>query len=108
MNRPAVRMIPAAPRALLALLWGCVCSAFIIAPWLASTGRGLGAAALYALFAPVCHQDPARSFAWCGHSWAVCHRCAGIYLGLFWAALVPFEVSFVLDVPGRRRLWVLL
>ncbi len=63
---------------------------------------------LYAFFAPVCHQDPARSFSWCGHPWAVCHRCSGIYLGLFCASLIPFELNILLDVPARRRLWALL
>ncbi len=62
---------------------------------------------LYALFAPVCHQDPGRSFAWCGHSWAVCHRCAGIYLGLFFTSLIPHELGFLLRPPARRRLWAL-
>jgi uncharacterized membrane protein len=108
MNRLAVGTNPAAPRVLLALLWGSVCSAFMIAPWLESAGHGNGAALLYAFFAPVCHQDAARSFAWCGHAWAVCHRCAGIYLGLFWGSLIPFELGFLLDAPPRRRLWALV
>ena len=32
-------------------------------------------------FSLVCHQLPERSFHWLGWPLAVCHRCAGLYLG---------------------------
>ena len=32
-------------------------------------------------FSLVCHQEPDRSFHWLGWPLAVCHRCAGLYLG---------------------------
>ncbi len=38
-------------------------------------------ALLYAVFAPLCHQDPGRCFNLAGYPMAVCGRCAGIYLG---------------------------
>ncbi len=38
--------------------------------------------ALTALFAPLCHQLPARSFAVDGVAFALCHRCYGVVLGL--------------------------
>ncbi len=107
MNHTTLRKIPRAPRVLLALLWGSICAALLAAPWLASLGHARAAAVMYALFSPVCHQDPARSFAWFGHSWAVCHRCSGIYAALFLTSLWPFELSFLLNPPRRRRLWVL-
>ncbi len=107
MNLPIARMIPRSPRVFLALLWGSVCAAFMMAPWLASVGCPGWASHIYAFFAPVCHQDAPRSFAWCGHPFAVCHRCSGIYLGLFITSLIPFETEFLLDPPVRRRIWVL-
>ncbi len=52
------------------------------APVLASKGHVLPSALLYILFAPVCHQNPDRSFSILGFPWAFCHRCCGIYLGM--------------------------
>lgn len=42
----------------------------------------------------VCHQSPERSFHWFGAPLAVCHRCAGLYLGfalgvVLWPHLPP-------------------
>lgn len=39
-------------------------------------------------FAPVCHQLPTRSFHVGDIAFAVCHRCYGIYMGLFAGVLV--------------------
>lgn len=42
-------------------------------------------------FSPICHQIPERSFKLTGHPLVVCARCAGIYSGfLFGAVLYPF------------------
>jgi len=38
---------------------------------------------LYALFSPLCHQNPSRCFLLFGHPLAVCTRCLGIYAGFF-------------------------
>jgi uncharacterized membrane protein len=43
---------------------------------------------LMALFDPLCHQLPARSFAVEGVAFALCHRCSGIALGLAAGLLV--------------------
>ncbi len=75
-------------------------------------------------FAPICHQIAERSFHVDGVALAVCHRCYGIYWGLFaglalylmvrrwgwklWAysrpllllALVPIGVDWTLDFAG--------
>ena len=53
-----------------------------------------GAAFLYAVFAPVCHQRPERSFFAAGFPLAVCGRCLGIYLGF---------LAGVLAYPRLRR-----
>lgn len=52
----------------------------LAAPW-AAHRDGWVAPFLYALFDPVCHQLAERSFALWGEPLAVCHRCAGLYLG---------------------------
>jgi len=87
MNLGSLRTIPVAPRLFLAALWGIICSAILAAPLLATFGHLLPAALLYSSFSPVCHQDPGRSFELLGHQLAVCHRCSGIYFGLFLASL---------------------
>jgi uncharacterized membrane protein len=107
MDRSMLRKIPLAPRVLLSFLWGGLCTALVSAPWLASHGYTRGAALMYALFSPVCHQDAARSFAFFGHPCAVCHRCAGIYVALFLTSLVPFELGFLIHSLRRRRFWIL-
>jgi len=70
----------------MAAAWFIVCAAIVAAPVLAAHGRGGAAAVFYLFFSGVCHQDPERSFLLCGHALAVCHRCTGIYLGLFLAS----------------------
>jgi len=46
-------------------------------------------------FAPVCHQLPERSWVWHGMQMAVCHRCTGIYVGLWLGVLAfPFMVHW--------------
>jgi uncharacterized membrane protein len=107
MKRPRPRKIPLSIRSSVAILWSVVCAAFLAAPLLEATGHKWAAALLYALFSPVCHQSPSRSFAFFGHSWAVCHRCSGIYSGLLLGSLVPFGWNSILQSPRLRRLWVI-
>lgn len=107
MKRGPLRTIMLAPRFLLAAFWAGLCTAFLAAPLLEARGELRVAALLYAFFSPVCHQDPTRSFRLLGHPWAVCHRCSGIYLGLFLVSLLPFHWTFHSDEPRRRRFWVL-
>ena len=45
-------------------------------------------ALFYAVFAPVCHQRPERSFFLHGFPLAVCGRCLGIYAGILIGTLV--------------------
>lgn len=107
MERACSRRTSLAIRATLAALWAFVCVAILAAPILQARGHVFASSMFYALFAPVCHQNPARSFTIFGHSWAVCQRCSGIYLGLFLASWVPFEMNGILDSISRRRIWVL-
>jgi uncharacterized membrane protein len=107
MQRTWWRTIPFASRALSAGIWGSLCAALIAAPLLACLGMHRSASLLYALFSPVCHQDPGRSLRLCGYPLAVCHRCTGIYFGLLIASWLPFERIGMLATPARRRAWAL-
>ncbi len=44
---------------------------------------------LYALFAPVCHLNPARTLPLAGVLMPLCSRCAGIFAGLVTAGVFP-------------------
>ncbi|MBP1597212.1 MAG: putative rane protein [Acidobacteria bacterium] len=106
MKRRHLHTIPLVARLLLASLSGGICILILAAPLLADRGFAVAAAWVNALFSSVCHQDAARSFAILGHSWAVCHRCSGICFGVFAVSLLPFEFSGLLEMPRRRRAWV--
>lgn len=76
------------------------------APLLAARGDGAASAAVYHLFAPLCHQEPERSFYVAGQPLAVCARCAGVYVG-FLACLLLYPLARSLrrtDTP--RRAWL--
>jgi len=94
---------------LLLICFSAVLSLAIVgAPLLAAHAHPRLAEFLYLFFSPVCHQMRQRSFALQGMSWAVCHRCAGIYFGLFAGSLLPrrwWASSFSVE---RRRICVLL
>ena len=93
-------------RVFFALFWGCVCLAFISAPLLEAGGGRLAGGMLRAFFSLICHQDAARCFTLLGHPWAVCHRCSGIYFGLFLFSLLPLQWNVIVDEPVVRRVWV--
>jgi uncharacterized membrane protein len=95
-------------RTLLILLWGGLLCLIVAAPVLASRpGCKSVSALIYIFFAPVCHQQAERSFFFLGSTVAVCHRCLGIYLGLFLSSIVPFDSRLFLAPPLKRRLCVL-
>jgi uncharacterized membrane protein len=99
-------------------------AALLGAPWLRSRSFG-GSGFIYACFAPVCHQIPARSFFLWGYPLAVCARCFGVYTGFAggvllypflrgWKAprlprlktLVLFSAPIVFDTAGNfLRIW---
>lgn len=89
-----------------AAIWGALCLGIILAPLLQAGGHRPAAALFYMLFAPVCHQEATRSFALFGHAWAVCHRCSGIYFGLFLFAFFPFKLARIVPWRKRRLLWI--
>jgi uncharacterized membrane protein len=93
-------------RMLLILGWGGLCGLIVAPPLLGGAHPAL-AAAIYLFFAPVCHQQPDRCFHIAGYALAVCHRCSGIYLGLFLGSLLPLTGSRWLAPGTRRRILVL-
>lgn len=97
-------MLPSRTRT--AVLYGLTLT--LAAIWLLSIAaaphllaRGSKASALvYAVFSPLCHQEPARCFRISGFPLAVCARCTGVYLGFFLGLLAwPFAGR-----PARPRL----
>jgi uncharacterized membrane protein len=90
-------------RILLAVAWGTLCAAIVGAPLLASHSYHNVASILYYGFSLVCHQIPERSFIFCGYPLPVCHRCSGIYAGLFLGCLVAIR-SLHRHIQARRFL----
>ncbi len=78
---------------------------FLAVPWLEAVGAPSGAA-LRALYHPLCHQMPSRCLEFAGHSWGVCSRCAGLYLGGA-AALAVAALSRRATPLAPRRAWLL-
>jgi uncharacterized membrane protein len=92
-------------RTVLPLVLGVICTLIIAAPLLASHSFHRAASILYLVFSPICHQIPERSFRMFGNSLAVCHRCSGIYLGMFLGSFL--ENRAMHRSVQARRLWVL-
>jgi uncharacterized membrane protein len=86
------------------LLW---IAAIVLAPVLRSRSSGL-APFLYAVFSPICHQIPGRSFFLRGFPMAVCGRCLGIYTGFLAGVLLyPLTRGFRMLALPSPRLFVL-
>jgi uncharacterized membrane protein len=96
-----------AARLFLILSWALICAGIVAAPLLTSSSRPLAGGATYLLFSQVCHQIPERSFFLHGQPLAVCHRCSGIYFGLFLGSLISAGTFSPLLRIARRRMWVL-
>ena len=90
--------IPA--RVILAFVWGALIMAVIAAPLLALFSFPTAAFFTYLPFSFICHQMPERSFAILHNPLAVCHRCSGIYLGLFLGTLLS---PLFFRMPNRVR-----
>jgi uncharacterized membrane protein len=87
-----------------ALAW---VAAITLAPFaIASTrtGLSLGAAAVYAAGARICHQRPDRCFRIGGVPMPVCARCTGLYAGAAVAAPLALLVASGLSSRHARRI----
>jgi uncharacterized membrane protein len=94
-------------RAFFLILWGGLCAMIVAAPLLVASGNPLCAAIIYLFFSPVCHQQPERSFVLMGYTLAVCHRCFGIYAGLWAGCIIPLPAHVIVRSPSWRRATVL-
>jgi uncharacterized membrane protein len=73
---------------LAAVIWTAGTAA---APLLHHSDAQVSALAARLFYAPVCHQDAARSFHFFGYPLSVCNRCGGIYfMFTLTVALFPF------------------
>jgi uncharacterized membrane protein len=61
-------------------------------PWLSPLAKWAGAPRLgdllFRVYTPLCHQIAARSFFFCGHQVAFCHRCAAMYTAILAGGLL--------------------
>jgi uncharacterized membrane protein len=92
-------------RAFLAAIWGGLCLWIIAAPVLQAYGHSAAALLAYFPFSFICHQIPERSFSILQYPFAVCHRCFGIYAGLFLGSI--FAISYKYSTWRMRRLAIL-
>ena len=86
-------------------------------PWLSPlakwAGQPLVGELLFRLYTPLCHQLPERSFFFCGHQVAFCHRCAAMYtsivvVGLLFALVRRYLRPVSLKTAGLLLLPMLL
>jgi uncharacterized membrane protein len=85
-------------RVILAVIWGALIIAVLSAPLLISGRFPMPAFFTYLPFSFLCHQMPERSFMLFNYPLAVCHRCSGIYFGLFLGTLL---LPFFLHIQSR-------
>lgn len=63
---------------------------------------------IYKFFGFVCHQIPARSFFIGTEPFAVCSRCFGIYLGLFFGFVLYYFLRPIEETEAFPRFWLFL
>lgn len=95
------------------LVWGIaaglalfVLGLIIAAPLLLASGHEFSARTIYEAFSRVCHQIPERSFQVAGHSFAVCARCTGLYVGLAAGILFFPLVRSLRSTETPARFWL--
>ncbi len=80
-------------------------SLIFMAPWL-KRSQPYVSAFIYSVFAPLCHQNPSRSFYFFGSPLAVCTRCLGIYTGFFLGTLIfPVVRGFKSFQPPKNSIF---
>lgn len=85
-----------------AAIWGFLCLWIMAAPVLLAYGHPAAATLAYFPFSFFCHQIPERSFSLMQFPFTVCHRCFGIYAGLFLGSM--FTISYTPSSWRMRRL----
>ncbi|WP_423793013.1 DUF2085 domain-containing protein [Methanocaldococcus indicus] len=76
-----------------------------LAPFMMNINPDIGLL-IYAIYKPICHQLPERSFFIFGHKMAVCARCFGIYTGVLFSSIVYPIVKRLDDfnIPDKKYL----
>lgn len=97
-------LVWAAAAAFVLLLVGLI----VAAPLLLAGGHESLALAIYQSFSRLCHQIPERSFHIAGHSFAVCARCTGLYVGLAVGILLFPAVRSLRSTQTPARLWLFI
>lgn len=92
-------------RTVLATAWGVMCALVLAAPLLELHSCRTAGSILYLFFSCICHQIPERSFLISGYALAVCHRCSGIYIGMFLGSFLGYRT--IQSSMKARRLLVL-
>lgn len=80
----------------------------IVPPVAKVTGVASVSSPLYHFFSFVCHQIEGRSFHIEGESLAVCSRCFGVYLGLFFGFAVYPLWRPIDQIEPQPRFWLFL
>lgn len=80
-------------------------------PWLSPLLRWLGwerlGQALFVLYRPFCHQKPERSFVFCGHQVAICHRCVALYTSVLVGGVLFGLLRRWIRPASWRLFWVM-
>ena len=98
-------------RTTLAGIWGILCLTAFSAPMLLANSFPAAAVFCYFPFSHFCHQNPDRSFFIMQYPMALCHRCSGIYLGLFLGTILARILHRTLltkNLPYIRQAQVLV
>ncbi|MDQ3374095.1 MAG: DUF2085 domain-containing protein [Acidobacteriota bacterium] len=91
--------------ALIAAIWVIL---ILLAPYAEANNLKGVSNSVYNFFGYLCHQDPARSFHFETHAFAVCSRCFGVYFGLLLGfILYPFLRS-IEETNPLSRFWIFL
>jgi uncharacterized membrane protein len=89
---------------MLSCTWGILSALILAAPILLSLAYQKSASVFYLAFSFLCHQNPDRSFFLAGYPLPVCHRCLGIYFGLWIGSMIGFRL--LPHACSFRRLYV--
>ncbi len=89
---------------MLSVLW---CAFIFGPPLLKHAGQKELAAAGYALFSKVCHQNDARSFHLDGEKLGVCIRCTALYIGFLIGCVIQLVLRSTRSKNARRRVFVI-
>lgn len=110
---PAMNVVNALPLAgaatqpRLVLLLACMAGLALVAAVAPLAAAGWPYASLLRwLFSGVCHQSAERSFHWFGAPLAVCHRCAGLYLGFTLGVALWPHLPPILRQLALRPTWL--